>query len=517
VKAKITIAADKTNEIGQPHTFTVTVFTDNGAGYVHVGAGVDCNVTLTGSNGATPVPPGPLNTVTDANGQCSITFTSATPGLVTGHGKSTLSIGGGTVTVETDGTGDNSADARKWFVDANIQISPLTDNNPVSTDHVLTVHANVNNGTGAGYQNVPNGTVLNLTLSNAGGATATFTTGPGAGTAATSCTVAAAGSCTATISSPTTGTTTINASVTISAGPTGAGFPAQVSLTRTTNGTGGNSGPASKTWSDDTVRTDVHNAAHAVITTANAGDIVHDKVFVAKTAGTPAAVPNPTGNVVFHRFATLNCTSASVDQTVALAADGTAESSSFTTTGDMSYQAEYLGDANYPAHTGACEPLHVIVQTGQITPTQVDCDQFASGTAPTLTDVFYKVSGGLIAQSINPGVFFYWTHITTTVPNQVVTVSQTNTSTNNTALFTVHQGWDRLYKGDCSSYKTGTEVAGGSGASFTVLTPGDYIIGIKYQTKTIAGTPAPVPANITYNFISSLGASTAAAVKLTKQ
>ena len=30
VKAKITIAPDATNEIGQPHTFTATVFTDNG-------------------------------------------------------------------------------------------------------------------------------------------------------------------------------------------------------------------------------------------------------------------------------------------------------------------------------------------------------------------------------------------------------------------------------------------------------------------------------------------------------
>ena len=127
------------------------------------------------------------------------------------------------------------------------------------------------------------------------------------------------------------------------------------------------------------------------------------------------------------------------------------------------------------------------------------------------------MSGGLIAQSINPGVFFYWTHITTTVPNQVVTVTQTNTSTNNSALFKVHQGWDRLYQGDCSSYKTGTQIAGGTGASFTVPTPGDYIIGIKYDSKSIAGTTAPVPANIIFNFVTSLGGSTAASVKLTKQ
>ena len=41
-----------------------------------------------------------------------------------------------------------------------------------------------------------------------------------------------------------------------------------VTLTRTTNGTSGNSVPAQKLWADATVRTDIHNPAHAVITTA---------------------------------------------------------------------------------------------------------------------------------------------------------------------------------------------------------------------------------------------------------
>ena len=160
-----------------------------------------------------------------------------------------MTVGAQNLTIETDGTGDNSGDATKWFVDANIQISPVTDNNPVSTNHVLTVHVNVNNGTGGGFVSAPDGTTVNLTLTNSGGATATFTTGPGAGTAATTCTIAGgAGNCQATISSPTTGTTMISASVTLSAGPTGAGFPAQASLTRSTNGTGANSGPATKLW-----------------------------------------------------------------------------------------------------------------------------------------------------------------------------------------------------------------------------------------------------------------------------
>jgi uncharacterized repeat protein (TIGR01451 family) len=109
------------------------------------------------------------------------------------------------------------------------------------------------------------------------------------------------------------------------------------------------------------VRTDVHNAAHTVILTAVAGTIVHDNVQVAKAAGTPATVAAPTGSVIFHRYATLNCSGTAVNQTVALTAGSpsTAESDAFAPTADMSYQAEYLGDANYPARTGACEPLTV--------------------------------------------------------------------------------------------------------------------------------------------------------------
>src|SRR5262249_536506 len=146
----------------------------------------------------------------------------------------------------------------------------------------------------------------------------------------------------------------VNASTTLTTATT-----PPVTLTRTTNGTAGNSGPATKLWADSAVRTDIHNSSHVVITTASNGDVVHDKVFVTKAGGTPAAVPNPTGSATFHRYSNLNCTGASVDQTVLLAADGTAESATFTVSGDLSYKADYSGDANYPARSGACEPLTV--------------------------------------------------------------------------------------------------------------------------------------------------------------
>jgi len=373
----------------------------------------------------------------------------------------------------------------------------------VGTNHVLTITVNAIGGTiDAGPHT----------------ATASIVSGPGSFVGSPTCTYtggAATASCTVTITSSAAGTTVVSATSNI---PVSGQTVTRTTGTAANTGSGG-SGNASKNWVDDTVRTDVHNANHSVITTATSGDVVHDKVFVAKAAGTPAAVPNPTGNVIFHRYATLNCSGASVDQTVALAADGTAESSAFTTgTGDISYRAEYLGDANYPAHTGACEPLEVEVPGGLIAPTQTTCNDVLNNTAAVLDQVNYRLSGGTIGQSINPGVFFFYSKITTTVPNQVVTVTQTNTSTNNAALFGILNGQAWLWSGDCSSKLIGTTFgANDSQARFVVPTPGNYIIGIKYQTKTLVGTVAPVPADITYNFATSLGGQTGASVLLKKQ
>ncbi len=123
----------------------------------------------------------------------------------------------------------------------------------------------------------------------------------------------------------------------------------------------GDSEDAAKLWADDGVRTDILNAAGGVVTTVVAGTIVRDKAFVTRTAGTPAGVPNPTGSVIFHRYATLDCTGTATNQTAAVTpgSPSTALSDDFAPVSNMSYRAEYLGDANYPARTGDCEPLTV--------------------------------------------------------------------------------------------------------------------------------------------------------------
>src|SRR5262249_14770265 len=154
--------------------------------------------------------------------------------------------------------------------------------------------------------NAPDGTSITFTLTNTGGATATFV-GP------SSCTTSGgSGSCTVVISSPTAGTTTIKASTTVVVGG--------ISLTRTDGaGKRGDSACAVQQWT---------------------------------------TTPPPGG--------------------------------------------------------------------GQITNVCIQCRDFRDGNTPQqfLIDTLeYRVYKGTI-QSVTPGQFFYWAKVTTTVPNQVVTVSE---------------------------------------------------------------------------------------------
>ena len=113
VNARISITPNATNEVGAPHTFTVTLEKDPGTGTFVAAAGEHVDVTLTDSNGAAhTAPTGTCTNAganTDAAGQCTITFTSPTAGKVTGHATSTLSVNGSApFTVETDGVAPNS-------------------------------------------------------------------------------------------------------------------------------------------------------------------------------------------------------------------------------------------------------------------------------------------------------------------------------------------------------------------------------------------------------------------------
>jgi hypothetical protein len=270
-----------------------------------------------------------------------------------------------------------------------------------------------------------------------------------------------------------------------------------------------------------TTTTDIHDATHQIVTSVTEGSTVHDLITVSGVPGGPV----PTGNVTLDWFANGACggVPAASSSVGPLDAAGRVDATGFAqgplAAGSYSFRAHYAGDSVYAGSDGPCEPLTVTPSGGGlITETNVACGDVLSGAAAgfVIGAVNYPSSGGKIGQGINPGKFYFWTKITTTVPNQVVTVSQANSSSNNAALFQIHQGWARIYTGDCASWKAGTQNAGLTGASFTVPAPGTYFIGIKYDPKSLAGTPVPVPATITYDFSTSLGGSTGASVLLKK-
>lgn len=167
---RVNIEPSDVNEVGDSHTFVVTVEQND---FLPAGAtggdqaddwgpaaGALVDVTLDGQNGAIPdvsspvdLPPGDPSTlvdrVADANGQVFVTFTSATAGLVEGMATATKEIFGVPLQETTDGLGDNSGPALKRKVDAKIEIEP-DDVNEVNVDHTFTVTVMQNDGINAG-------------------------------------------------------------------------------------------------------------------------------------------------------------------------------------------------------------------------------------------------------------------------------------------------------------------------------------------------------------------------------
>jgi hypothetical protein len=108
------------------------------------------------------------------------------------------------------------------------------------------------------------------------------------------------------------------------------------------------------------IRTDIHNALHQVITSADAGAVVHD---TATLSGAVTGFNPDLTKVSFTFYTNGNCS-----PTGTTVANGTPEStyvaksiaSAALAPGDYSYRASFAGDGNYnPVGPATCEPLHV--------------------------------------------------------------------------------------------------------------------------------------------------------------
>ena len=303
---------------------------------VAVGTHVHDFVSVSGGTG-NPVPTGTV-TVAGFDGSCSSLAGTSSPATLGAAG--TVDVTGFELIPATAGprgfrahySGDSVYGASDGscevlnVVDANIQIGPSTATNPVGTNHVLTITVNALGGTlDAGPHT----------------ATANIDSGPGGFVGSPTCTYTGGGataSCQVTLSSATTGTTSVSATANIPV--------SGVTMTRSTDGTGANSGPATKYWADDTVTTVVRDAAGNDIgnTIVGGGTVVHDEAKVAKATGTPTPVPNPTGTVNFTLYDNGTCDGnvVATDPNKPLNASGTATSATFTTPavlGPYSYKA----------------------------------------------------------------------------------------------------------------------------------------------------------------------------------
>jgi hypothetical protein len=242
--------------------------------------------------------------------------------------------------------------------DARIHVSPATATNPVGTEHTITALVEENTGTGFGNAS---GEQVNFTISS----------GPGSFVGGTrSCTTDSTGQCSVRITSQASGTTVVDASVDVHIG--------ESILPRTTNGTSGNSGPASKTWTRVGVggfRTTSSPSGGGVVPGTSASD----------TASLDASggLPTPTGSVAFFlcqpgEVTGAGCPSGGSQVGSAVSLSGgqatSASTASTTAIGTHCWRAEYGGDATYaPAsHTDRDAECFTTVRQSSTTSTQAD-------------------------------------------------------------------------------------------------------------------------------------------------
>lgn len=237
------------NKVGDDHVITATVQVHNGNGsYVPAADGTLVTFSITNSNGATAVfvPAIGGDTCTTTAGSCSVTINSPTTGTVSVHASSDPVELAVTILVETDGTGDNSANAGKTYVNAKISITPDASTNEVGDDHTFVVTVMQDAGDGLGFVPVPAGTLANAKVL------------PTTTLNASDCTdgVDGSGQCNVIVNSSVAGVFTIKARSTVTVGT--------VTFKLETNGSGGNSVPAVKTYVDANISLDPLDATNNV-------------------------------------------------------------------------------------------------------------------------------------------------------------------------------------------------------------------------------------------------------------
>ena len=284
--AYIKVTPDGVNPVNEAHVFDVEFGVLPGGGDTVTNVSIDPSVSPAPSSladtCATPVAAS-LNVWT-----CTITINSDEAKVFAADATGTATVsksgvpGSVTLTRSTDsavaphGPGGNDG-ATKTYVDARIKIGP-DGLNEVNDEHTVTATVEIKDGNGA-WTLAPAGTDVEFARTGAGGFVSSVD----------ECsTVGSTGECSVKIVSAVVGTTNVSATTTLTVHG--------VSLTRTTDGQRGNSGPLTKRWADASIKVEETavnevNDDHVFTITATAHRPNTETVTFASI--TPSVVPSP--------------------------------------------------------------------------------------------------------------------------------------------------------------------------------------------------------------------------------
>ena len=243
VDARISIdPSAATNEVGEPHPYTVTLEIDDGSGAGFVAAPVD-NVVGNVTIGLFPTTTLSSNTCASYTlaGPCNLSIVSNSTDIFTITASAVVSVLGEEIRVSTDAQDRNSGPATKTYVDARITID-ADSTNKVGSNHTFTVTVEKDDSSRI-FMPAPGETVIPSITG-----TGSIPADPNGGTCQSG-TTDDLGKCTIIVSSASTGIGTIGATVTVNIGG--------VNVTRSLgDGQSGDSPKATKTWVDAQITID---------------------------------------------------------------------------------------------------------------------------------------------------------------------------------------------------------------------------------------------------------------------
>jgi len=103
--------------------------------------------------------------------------------------------------------------------------------------------------------------------------------------------------------------------------------------------------------------------------------------------------------------------------------------------------------------------------------------------------------------AVSPGVFFYWVKVTAVAGSNTFTINQTITTGNFDSHFFSQAAGSFVYNSGCSKVSANISTSNGvTTVTFNASSAGIYIIGIKYDSKSVEGFTAPSPTTVHYQF-----------------